>query len=782
MLQDLRHALKLWAARPWQTALTIAVLAVAIGANTGAFSVVNALLLRSLPFRDPGRLAEIRGLIPPHDSARQFHAWCRQSSYLADAALFEDLDATLGGIAVPARIHVSQASGNFFTVLGTQPVLGRGFSSADEVDAPGWGSAGPNAVTVISFGLWQQIFNADPKALGATIRVDGNPLTVIGVAPPGFDFPHQTVLWKPAAFSPGNNGWATVARLTPGISWAWARAAFAVETKRLSQDKQGANLFPPELASLRDAIAGPAKNASLVFMSAVMFVLLIACTNVANILSARTADRSPELSIRSALGASHGRLLRQLVTESLLLSLVASGAGLIVAEWTVALAAKVSPPTLGAQGYSILDARVVAFTVSLATGTALLFSILPAICLARISSGPWRTSGHRRSRQIREALVGGQIILMVTLLAGSVSLGRAFSSLMKIDRGYEQQHLITINISLDGTSHQSDQSRLAYFEQVLDRLRRLPGVRAASATEFLPLYASAFVGGPFGIDGREAGRSSTMIPVLSQYFATMGTKLLGGREFSDAEIRAGERVAVVNQQFASSFGNMRDIIGHQLTIGNDHWKIVGIVQGMEYETDPTIAKGNEVFVPATNPGSFFSTFVVRVNGNAEARLAEIRDLVRSVDQEVPVFAAKTMEQRINEVFARPNFYRTASLFFASFALLLSAVGIYGSVSYAVVQRTREMGIRLALGTTPVRLRRMLLHQGLRMVAFTAIWGMAGAQLSSRFIELLIDGASPIGLGTSAGLMVLLLVITSTSVWHASRGIDRFDVTALLRAE
>ena len=783
MFQDVRYALKLWVRRPWQTAFAIAALAIGIGANTGVFSVVNALLLRSLPFRDPDRLALAHEFIPPHDTAKQFHEWRQHSSYLSEAALFEEFDANLGGTHLASRAHIAQTSWNFFSVLGTQPILGRGFTSEDDVDATGWGLPGPNAEAVISYGLWQQLFGGDPKVVGATIRLDGNSLTVIGVAPQGFDFPHKAVLWKPAAFSAGNNGWGTVARLRPDIPWAQARAAFALEANRLYPRKGGPDDLHPTITSFQDALAGSAKNASLMFMGAVVLVLLIACTNIANILTARTADRIPEFSVRSALGASGGRIARQLFIESLLLSFVAALAGLVLAYWTTSLATKIEPPALAALSYSILDARVLAFTVGVSIFAALLFSILPCLYLGRARTlGIRSTTRPHGSRLVRDLLVGTQVALTIILLAGSVSLGRAFVNLMKIDRGYDVKQVVTVNVSLDGTTHQLDERQLPYFEQVLDRIRRLPGVRTASATEFLPLYASAFVGGPFGLDGRPAPRNSTMIPVMSEYFQTMGGEILYGREFTDAEVRSGARVAVVNQRFAAGFGAPQEAIGHQLTNENDHWTIVGVVKGMEYETDPTLAHGNEVFIPSTNPGSFFSTFVVQVDGRAEDRLAQVRDVIQSVDPQVPVFGAKTMEQRLDEVFAGPQFYQTAASFFAGFALLLAVMGIYGIVSYAVVQRTQELGVRLALGTTPVRLRGMLLRQGLLMIMASAIPGIAGAQLSGRFLETLIDGAKPIGFGMSAGLILLLALIASTSIWCASRRIARFDITAILRSE
>ena len=806
MFQDLKYTLRHWVTRPWHTAFAIAALAIGIGANTGVFSVVNALLLRSLPFREPDRLALLHEFIPPHDSAKQFHDWRQHSAYLADAALLEEFDANLGSAnlgsvkqgetRVGTRAHVAQTSWNFFSVLGTQPVLGTGFASHEDVDGTGWGLPGPNAVAVIGYGLWQQLFAGDPKVLGSTIRLDGNLLTIVGVAPPGFDYPGKAVLWKPAAFSPGNNGWGAIARLKPDVSWPQARAAFAVEVERLSPNRGRADNFSPRpsMSSLQDGLAGPVKNASVMFMGAVVLVLLIACTNVANLLLARTTDRAAELSIRSALGASRARLMRQLLTECLVLSLVATLAGLLIAFWIAAFAAKIEPPPLGAQTYSILDVRVLAFTLMVSVLTTLALGVLPSLVFPSLvfpslSAGSIHALGSRSftatrgSQLVRQSLVAAQVMLTMILLASSLCLGRAFVHLMRIDRGYDVQAVATVAVSLDGTSHAMDKRQLPYFEEVLDRIRSLPGVRSASETDFLPLYASAFVGGPFGLDGRPAARNSTLVPVLSGYFETMGARILYGREFTEDEVRSGAKVAVVNERFAAGFGAPQDALNHQLTIeGDDPRKIVGVVKGMNYETDPTLTDSNQVFLPSETPGSFFSTFVVRVYGRAEDHLAQIRDTIQSVDPQVPVFGVKTMQQRLDEVFAAPKFYRTAVWIFAGFAVLLAVIGIYGIVSYAVSQRTQEMGVRMALGTTPVRLRSMLLRQALLMVAAGALPGIAGAQLTGRFLESLIDGAKPIGPAASSGLVLLFALVASASIWSATRRIACLDIMAILRSE
>ncbi len=779
--QDARHALRLWARRPWHTGLAILALAIGIGANAGIFSVVNGLLLRSLPFRDPERLAVLDIWFTPHDSAQEFHAWRRESTYLADAALVEQYDVNLGGAGEWRRAHVAQASWNFFSTLGTQPVLGRAF-------APGEDVPGRNSIAVIGYGLWQELFGGDQRALGATIRIDGKPLTVVGVAPPGFDFPGKGVLWKPATFTPGNNGWETIARLKPGITWAEARAAFAADAKRLADrfwpERTAADMakYPFRMIALQDELAGPARNASLVLMTCVVLILLIACTNVANLLMARTADRATELSIRSALGASRARISQQLLTECVLLSLAACAAGIFIAFWTASVAARLQPAPLASQAYSILDGRVLGFAIAASVFSGLLFGVLPALYASRVPMLGIHGSSHTHgSQRIRGALVAAQVMITIILLTASISVARAFAHLMHIDRGFECSGLVTVNVSLDGTTHQTDASRLSYFQEALARVRRLPGVRSASATEFLPLYATDFVGGVFAVDGHPDRAGATVVPVFSDYFRTMGGRIVAGREFTAAEVQGNAKVAIVSERFAAEFGSAADALGHQ--VFRDPRKIVGVVRGMDYmRHDPNDANPSQVFIPSSTPGGFFSTFVARVDGRAEDRLAMIRDAIQSVDPQVPVFGVKTMEQRLDDALARPQFYRTAVLCFAAFALLLAAMGVYGTVSYTVAQRTHEMGVRMALGTTPARLRVSLMKQGLIPIVGGAIPGLAGAVLSSRLLASLVEGAKSVNASAYATSVFFIAFIAAMAIWMATRPVTRLEIMEILRTE
>ena len=777
--QDGRHAVRLWAARPWHTAFAILALAIGIGANTGVFSVVDALLWRSLPFRDPDRLAALRAFNPPHDSAQQFHQWRTQSAYLSDAALVEMRDVTLGGADQWRRGVLAQTSWNFFQLLGTQPVLGRAFVAGDDVDAPGWGLPGRNAVAVIGYGLWQSLYGGDRKALGATIRVDGNPLIIIGVAPPGFQ-PGNAEIWKPAAYSRGNNGWSSIGRLKPGISWAQARSAFAAEAERLWPNRRAVDKiqFPAAMIPLREQLAGPTQSASLVLMACVSAILLIACLNVANLLMARTADRAGELSIRSALGASRARLFQQLLTECVLLSLVSAVAGIAVAWWTAALAGRLQPEP---QGVSVWNGRVLAFGIAVSLLSGLLFGVLPSLFAGRAHDfGARGGTSTRGARLVRETLVAMQVMLTIVLLAGSISVGRAFLNLMRADRGFTRSGLATVNVSLEGTAYKTDSSRMAFFQEALARIRRLPGVRRASSTEFLPLYANMFMGGRWSIDGKAANENSMVVPVFSDYFGTMGSRILAGREFDDADVRSGAQVAVIDERLASEFGTPAGMIGRQLSLGRTVRQIVGVVRNMDYMTDG--ANSNEVFFPVSSPGGFFSTFVARVDGRAEGHLAMVRDAIQSVDRQVPLFGLKTMEQRMDDQVARPQFYRTAVSCFAAFAVLLAAIGIYGIVSYSVARRTREMGVRMALGTTPGRLRASLLREGLWPVAVGAVPGIALAVLSGRGLEVLVEGAKSVDPAVYVAAVLFIVVVAGAGIWMATRPVTRLDIVEILRAE
>jgi predicted permease len=778
--QDAWRAVRRWRRRPWRTGFALAALAIGIGASTGVFSVVDALLLRALPFRDPDRLVSLRNFATPHDSAREFHQWRGGVRFLADAALTEPFDVNLGGADQWRRVRLMQTSWNFFSLLGAKPALGRTFAAGE--DEPG-----RNQVAVIGYGLWREMFGGDPKAVGATVRVDGAPLIVVGVAAAGFDYPGRAAIWRPGRFTPGNNGWSTIARLAPGVTWTQAREAFTAEAERLAPGRSRADRLrlPATMASLRDELAGPAKRSSLALMACVALILLIACANIAHLLLADAVERAGEFATRIALGAGRARLAQQLLTECVLLALAGAGAGIAIATAAASLFSKLQPAPLASQAYDVLDLRVLAFATALAAASGLLFGILPALYAASGPTAGARVAGSQSASRLREALLGTQVAVAIVLLAASLSAGRAFFDLARIDRGFDARRLVTVNVSLEGTARQSAGSRLAYFQQALARIRRLPGVQSASATEFLPLHATDFIGGRFRVDGQLAQEAATVIPVLPDYFRTMGGRMLWGREFTDAEMRADAHVAVVNERFAAQFGRPSEAIGREISIGRrPPARIVGVATGMDYLRDglATGANFNQIFLASLAPGGFFSSFVARVNGRPEDRLAMVRDAIQATDPSIPVFGVKTMEQRLAEAMARPRFYGAATAAFAAFALLLAAIGVYGLVSRAVAQRTREMGVRLALGATPARLRSRLLGRTLWTVALGAGAGIVAAAAGGRLMENFVEGSKAADAGIYAVTTLVIAAVAAAGVWAATRPIARLDVAEILRAE
>jgi putative ABC transport system permease protein len=514
----------------------------------------------------------------------------------------------------------------------------------------------------------------------------------------------------------------------------------------------------------------------------VALVLLIACTNVANLLMARTADRTAELSIRSALGASRARLSQQLLTECILLSLAAAVAGLFVAIATISITAKLQPAPLGAQTYSILDGRVLSFAIGVSVLSGLLFGILPSLYAGRVHTfGTRSATDTRRSRVVREVLVAAQVMFTIVLLTASISVGRAFAHLMNIDHGFDRSGVITAGVSLEGTHVETDAGRLAYFQETFGRLRRLPGVRSVSSTQFLPLLAKGFMGGRYSLDGRRASESSMLVPVMPDYFRTMGTQILAGREFTPADLESAGEAAIVNDVFAREFGQPGDLLGRTVSSGGSPRTVVGVVKRMDYLAEG--AQTSQIFVLSRSPGSWpGATIVVKVDGQADDRLALIRDTIQSVDPQVPVFGVKTMQQRMADEFARPQFYKTAVMFFAAFAVLLSIIGVYGIVSYTVARRAHEMGIRMALGTTPDSLRSALLRQGLLPIVAGAVPGIVLAILSGRLLESLVEGAKSVDALAYAGSVLFIAAIAAAGIWIATRPIARLDVMEILRAE
>jgi predicted permease len=789
--QDVRYAARVYRRRALVTTLALSALALAIGATTGVFSVLNAVLYRGLPFRDPARLVEVQGVPVDEDNGRAaFYGWRNGNAYLEDAAAYAaaagntEMNLSLDA-AGSRRVNVAETSANFFSALGAELHFGRAFAPDEDLEAR-------DAVAVIGYGLWLECFGGDPRVLGSTIRLNRAPVTVIGVAPPAFDYPERTAVWTPTIFHqkrlpkfiafPGN----VIGRVKEELTLAQAGRMYEAEMRRQHPESlKGPELYRARLIPLRDSLAGPVRQASLVLLGAVALVLLIACANVAQLLLSRLAERRQELMVRTALGASRARLVQQLTTECCLLTLAATAAGLGVAKWAARLVSLAQPATLSTQQYTILDWRVLAFAAGTALLTGLLFGVLPASLMGRmlpagdvVDSQPGvHGSGAGRMRWM---LVAMQAALAVVLVAGSVTMGHSFLKLMGIDLGYLTDHVVTLNVSLVGTSHEGQAAWRQYYGDALERLRAVPGVESAGATSLLPLMHGLTESARFTLDDRHVDDVSVR-EAGPDFFRSIGSALVAGREFTGADQRVSEQLVIVNEDFTRALGG-GDLVGRKIRgyRGKD-FTVVGIVRTVR-QAGPGHGIGPDVYRDMDQQTRPWATFTAKVRGDAERYLALCRDAVQAADPQVPVYDVKTLDQRLSENLARPRLYTSAVLFLGVFALLLAVVGTYGVASYSITQRTHEIGVRIAVGASPRGLRGMLLRQSMVPVACGAVAGIAGAAALGRYLQHLITQADPTGPWTCAVAAAALAATAALAVWSATGRIVRMDPTAALRAE
>jgi putative ABC transport system permease protein len=786
--QDAVYSLRSYARKPLAPAMAIAALALGIGATTGVFSVVNAVLLRSLPFRQPDRLVQLTGGPGFWASPSEFHRWAANRPYVSDVVEYASAEMNLAVADEAARVRVTESSANFFDVMGSRPVIGRGFA-ADE-DTPG-----NNAVAVISYSLWQQRFGGDAAVLGTKIRIANAPLTVIGVARAGMDYPSRTAIWTPTVFEfdrlpkGGMIAFFLFGRLQDGLTLDAAQRRFTAEVKSERPEIfGGAYKRLPALTKIQEQLSGPVRKASLVLLGAVALVLLIACANVANLLLTRVTDRRREMVVRAALGVSRARLVQQLITESVLLAGVAASAGLLVARWTAQVAAAAQPAQSEAQSYTILDWRVVAFAAGLTILTGLLFGVFPAWMVGRLQPQQDLVRGHSGGHgpaagRFRRVLIAAQVALTLMLVAGSAAMGGTFLRLLHTDLGFQTGRVLSMTASVAGTSWSPEGRRDEYFREALERLRSLPGVEAAGATDTLPLDTAFFRGGEVTLDSDPKGHLVMVMTASPDYFRAMGTPIVQGREFLKTDTKGSARVVLVNDQFVKELGPGAQVVGR--TVSSKWLKpstIVGVVRSIRYTGPGGGAETPHLINLSEQQPPQMMTFAIRVRGNPSDYAARCRDALRSLDRGVPVFNVKTLDERLAENLARPKFYTTVVLFFGGFALLLVLMGIYGVASYAVAQRTHEIGVRLAIGARVGPLRAMLMSQGLLPVAVGIVGGVAGAVGTGKFLRFLVNDAEKISASACVGVGTLLVVTAAAAIWIATRRIARLDPIAVLRSE
>jgi putative ABC transport system permease protein len=778
--QDLSHSLRVYARRPFVMTFTLAILALAIGGATGVFSVVNAVLIKSLPFRDPDRLVVLSGYSMFEATSASFHKWRTSSPYLDDAVQAFTADMNVSGASLPTRVIVAQTSFNFFSALGTVPMLGRAF-------APGEDVPGNDGIAVIGYSLWQQLYAGDPRVLGSTIKLNGQPLTIIGVAPPGFDYPKKSSVWTPTAFDLARlpnkgSGWYPFGRLKSGISFAQAEQMFKADAARIQRPAWMQNFDPVRMVPLKVELADEVREASLILLAAVGFVLLISCANVANLLLTRVTERRRELMVRAALGASRSRLVQQLLSESALLSFTAALAGLGVAYWAAKLTTLAQPPQLASQHYTILDWRVLAFAVALALLTGLLFGALPALMVRHLQPSAdivrAQNAGQRTSR-VRSILIAVQVSLSLILLAGSVTMGRGFLRLLDTDIGFRTDHLLGVGVSLAGTSEHSEPQMLAYYRQALDRLRAVPGVSSAAAAYSLPVDTM------FGVSTIVTDSGKESAPLLNNrvtpdYFRTNGIPLIYGREFTASDTG---RVAILSDGVAAQVAEGSAVLGRKITPegGKDPYTVIGVVRAGHF-AGPQSSVMEQYFLPVFQSAPDYATFIVRTRGDAKDSIAACRDAIQSVDRDVPLSNAKTLDERFTEGLARPRFRTTVFLFFGGFALLLAIGGIYGVSSYSITQRRREIGVRIAIGASAQGVRAMILRQALWPIGAGMAIGLAGAAWQGRIFEHLITSAPKFDLGACAAAAVVLAAVALVAIWSATSRVLELNPIEVLKSE
>ncbi len=801
--QDVRLALRSIRARPGFSAVVVGTLALAIGANAAIFSVVNGVLLRALPFHDPDRLVLVRGAPTDGDSAKVGGS----TSYpdyadLRDAAKAFQSIAILGtrspvhtsGKLEPARLSSAVVSANFFSTLGVAPLLGRGFLA--EEDTPG----GPK-VAVLAHELWQSRFGGDPRILGTSITLDGQPHTIVGVMPRGFAFPRTAQLFTPITQQPrignrGVHGFTVIGRIAAGVPFARAEAEAKAIAARLeaehpeSNAKRGARLEP-----MREAVVHNARPGILVLAGAVGLVLIIGCTNVAGLFLARAASREREAAVRTALGAARGRLVRQLLTESVLLSLIGGALGIVVALYGVRALVASAPSTLPRTGAIAIDGIVLTYLLLVSVAVGVAFGALPAWQFSRGESlaalrdgGRGATSGKRRLR-LRRVLVASELALAVVLVVGAGLLVKSFARLQQVDVRFDPTHLLLVPIELPESRYGDAQLRGRFYESLRERTEALPGVRGAAIAQEHPLgegWTSSFtiVGHEPPKPGEEP--ESRIRPISAGYFHLMGVPLRAGREFAAQDRQGSPGVVVINEAFAAQHFPNENPIGKHIHRSSwwpgmpDDFEVIGVAanerfRGLENEADPATYFSLPQFQMA-------QYLLLRTQGDPLALLPAVRREIWALDRSLPVEGANAMTTVLDEQLAGARFNTGLLTLFAVVALFLAALGVYGVLSYSVTQRTSEIGLRMALGAPRASVVRLVVQDGLSLATIGIAVGVGGALVATRLLTKLLFGVSPLDPQVFAVVMLLLGTVATLAAYLPARRASRVDPMVAMRSD
>jgi putative ABC transport system permease protein len=805
MLQDLKYSVRMLVKTPAFTAVAIVALALGIGANSAIFSIVNAVLFRPLPFDEPDRLARVserwpNGMLEAVPSTDYF-AWRERQQSFDEIAAYGGDHFNLTGGATPERVPGSQISASLIPALGVAPILGRGFT--DEEDR-----FGGNPVVILSYNLWQRRFAGDRDVIGKTATINDRAHEIVGVMPRSFRLPDPSDLYLPLALdieteSKGERVTLleVVARLRAGVTMEAARSELTAITRSVAEqtpNPMGEGERSVTLVSLHEHIAGDVKTGLLVLLGAVGFVLLIACANVANLLLARAATRQKEFAIRSALGASRARLVRQLLTESLLLAVAGGALGILIALWGVDVLVSAAPAELADYardaGSIGVDRSVVAFTFIVSTVTGILFGLVPAIRASRPDLNETLKEGGRMGvgtsgwRSLRGALVIAELALALVLLAGAGLMMKSFIRLSAVDPGFQPDRVITMRLVLPTPKYQERQKRIDFYGQVLERIRQTEGVESAGWTTNLPLSGNFAMMGGVSIEGRapfdpQKDKPTPLGVVSPDYFRALSVPLRAGRFFTEQDsVAAAQPVALVNESFARRLFPGEDAVGRRIKVPVGGWsEIVGVV-GDVYQLALDEELRPEVYVPLVRHPSTGMTLVARTTGDPEQMAAALRDQVLAVDEDQPVAAIRTMDEQVALAVAPRQFYMLLFTIFAALALALAAVGVYGVMSYSVAQRTHEIGIRMALGARQKDVLLMVIKQAAALSAAGVVIGATAGFALTRLMESLLFGVS----ATDPAIFILIsLILTAVALADCAlpaRRAARVDPMVALRYE
>jgi putative ABC transport system permease protein len=817
LLQDVRYAARTLGKKPGFTFIAILTLALGIGANTAIFSIVHAVLLRPLPFKNPEQLVRVTSDLEKINVPDAGLSVPELFDYRDRLDIFQQIsgvypiDANITWVDQPERVEALLVDPNYFLLLGVDAQLGRVFQQEDY-------QPGIAEVAVISDGLWRRRYGADPNAIGKKFRLDNDLYVIVGVAPPDFHHPGRSLETEVEVWAP--SGWiaspfgkpvrtayflaGSIARLKPGITVAAAQAridGFAEQLRKEYPNDYPENAgWSPRITSLHEDLVGNVRPALVVLLAAVAFVLLIACANVANLLLARASARQREIAIRRALGAGRARLVRQLLTESLFLSLVGGALGILIAAWSVDALVKISPTNVQRLGQISVDFTVLGFTIAVSVLTGLIFGLVPAVQASNPDlqetlkdAARGATAGVHRSR-LRSLFIVSEFALALMLLISAALLMRSFWQLQNVDPGFGAENVLTARLWLPQPNlpetgpYFKHSSRVTFYKQVIERLERLPGVERVGGTTRLPLDGSRSSSG-FIIEGHAPESTEINLTqaafVSPGYFEAIGIPLLKGRLFTGQEDESQPGVIVINQSFAQRYFASEDPLGKRIKLGrqpqNPWLTIAGIVrdvktEGLDIEARPQMYRS---ILQASN---LLLTLVIRTSSNPSSLAETVRDEVRSVDPDMPVFGIRTMEEVMAKTVVQRRFAMVLLAVFAFVALALSSVGIYGVIAYSVGQRTHEIGVRMALGASSRDVLQLIMMQGVKLTLAGAAIGIAGAIAVTRFLAFLLFGITATDPLTFAGITLLLSSVALLACYFPARRAMKVDPITALRHE